>query len=156
MSSNFQLLGVYADEETFGKVEVKSLSAETLTVEKNYWQFTEWSECDNFCGKGLQTRNYFCILSKSSNYEPCLAWEVPGLVLKQECVNWTKCPFDIMCPFGQWNDCGWQNSLIVGIITSCIVLFLIYIIYGCRTPKKGKTKLDLYLKSGFLKGNYIF
>ncbi len=101
------------------------------------------------CGKGVITRDYFCIIDESTYFQPCEGDPPSGSEIELPCETFDGCVATWDCPLtlegwpalGIPGGCEWQRQLVLTTIAIIILSIIAYIINKCRRPRTGKEQM---------------
>lgn len=115
-----------------------------FVVAVSEWLFGSWEACSAVCGGGSQRRQVEC---SSGDELPCLRDFGERPLGEQACEDFSGCPFEITCPFGQGSDmdCSAQAGVALGVAAvlsaSCLALLCRRLQLARRPHLKGTVTL---------------
>jgi len=68
------------------------------------WIPSGWSECDNNCGQGVQTRNIYCYDNEFNRVDNSFCTDTNLYLEDQSCYSIEECPY--RWEIGQWEECA--------------------------------------------------
>ncbi|XP_076815681.1 papilin-like isoform X1 [Clavelina lepadiformis] len=72
------------------------------------WMFTEWGECTERCGEGMQTRVVHCASQEGRMYPDPLCSSIPKPNSHRPCHSTSHCTDPLHWMSGEWSECSAQ------------------------------------------------